>query len=250
MKHFIFIAFVTLLFGCDSENASDCFQTSGTITQQEVVVSFFDKIRFEDDIRLIIKQGDIQQVIIESGENLLNEVSATVIDSILVIKNNNSCNLVRDFGITKAIVTVSNLIEIRNSSGLEVRSEGVLAYPKLRLLSNTLLSVPDGKNSGDFHLTLQTNNLRISANGISVFYLNGEVNKANIIFSDEIPRLEGENLIIQELEVLQRSSNIMIVNPQLSIIGEIRGIGDIISKNRPPIVDVETFFTGQLIFDD
>ena len=41
----------------------------------------------------------------------------------------------------------------------------------------------------------------------------------------------------------------MIVNPQQSIIGEIRSLGDVISKNIPPVVEVTEYYTGTLIFD-
>jgi hypothetical protein len=42
----------------------------------------------------------------------------------------------------------------------------------------------------------------------------------------------------------------MIVNPQQSIVGEIVATGDIISYNRPPLVDVKELFTGRLLFED
>jgi len=74
--------------------------------------------------------------------------------------------------------------------------------------------------------------------------------KASIGFEDEVPRFEGQNLIINDLRILQRSANVMIVNPQERLRGEIRGTGDVISVNRPPIVEVEEFFTGRLIFQD
>jgi hypothetical protein len=44
------------------------------------------------------------------------------------------------------------------------------------------------------------------------------------------------------------SGSKMVVNPQQSIIGSIRSTGDVISLNQPPIVDVEEWFTGRLIF--
>jgi hypothetical protein len=40
----------------------------------------------------------------------------------------------------------------------------------------------------------------------------------------------------------------MIVNPQASLKGDLYGTGDLISKNHPPIVEVEQFYTGELIF--
>jgi hypothetical protein len=42
----------------------------------------------------------------------------------------------------------------------------------------------------------------------------------------------------------------MEVNPQQSLTGEIRGIGDVISTQTPVVVDIEQFYTGQLLFLD
>jgi hypothetical protein len=41
----------------------------------------------------------------------------------------------------------------------------------------------------------------------------------------------------------------MFVNPQRSIRGEIRSGGDVIAVFRPPVVEVEEFYTGRLIFE-
>ena len=40
----------------------------------------------------------------------------------------------------------------------------------------------------------------------------------------------------------------MVVNPQQTLSGELKGTGDLISVNEPPIVDVERFYTGELLF--
>ena len=92
--------------------------------------------------------------------------------------------------------------------------------------------------------------LIILANGLSNFYLTGSADKANIGLYAGDSRVEAENLIINELVIYHRSTNKMIVNPQESIIGQIRSLGDVISKNRPPIVDVKEYYTGKLIFED
>ena len=62
-------------------------------------------------------------------------------------------------------------------------------------------------------------------------------------------RFEGEDLIAQQVTINHRGSNDMIVNPQQSLTGVIRGTGDVISLNQPPIVDVEIIYTGDLIFN-
>ena len=248
MKNVIYILVLVLVFSCDSDNASDCLQTEGSIVQTEFEVTTFNSIQIEDDVTLIIKQSDTQKVMVETGENLLSDVSVKVVGQKLIIQDNNGCNILRDYGVTKVYVDTPNLIEIRNASSKEVRSEGVLNFPILTLTSNSTGNIDGVIKSGDFYLNIVCNDFRVAANGQSVFYISGNTNKARINFADEWPKFEGENFIINDLRILQRSGAKMIVNPVEKITGEIRGTGDVISVNEPPIVAVEEFFTGKLIF--
>ena len=135
MKNLVYIFIFTLTFACDNEDASNCFQTEGNLVQQEVAVNPFERILVNRDVELIIKEGAEYIVIIETGENLLNDVKAFVIDNQLQLTDNNSCNFVRDYGITKVYVTAPNIFEIRNSSQYEVSSDGTLSYQNLKLVS-------------------------------------------------------------------------------------------------------------------
>ena len=249
MKKIFYILLIIIAISCDNENASDCFQTEGTIIQTEFEVAPFIKIRIEDDVTLIIKQADEQKVIVETGENLLSDVAVKVEDETLIVQDNNGCNIFRDYGVTKVYVSITNLIEIRNASTKEVTSDGVLHFPILSLISNSTGNIDGVNKSGDFLLQIEDcEDFRVAANGQSVFYISGNTEKARINFADEWPKFEGENFIINNLKILQRSAAKMVVNPQLKITGEIRGTGDVISVNQPPIVEVEEFFTGKLIF--
>ncbi|MGV6827980.1 MAG: head GIN domain-containing protein [Flavobacteriales bacterium] len=249
MKNIVYILLIIFAFSCDSENASDCFQTEGAIVQTEYQVAPFLKIQIQDNVSLIIKQDNEQRVTVETGENLLPDVSVKVEDETLIVKDNNGCNIFRDYGVTKVYVSIPNLIEIRNASTKAVKSDGVLHFPILTLISNSTGNIDGVNKSGDFLLQIEDcEDFRISANGQSVFYISGNTNKARINFADEWPRFEGENFLINDLRILQRSAAKMIVNPQEKITGEIRGTGDVIATNHPPIVEVEEFFTGKLIF--
>lgn len=251
MKQFLGILLISILLqGCDSSDAPDCIRAAGDLVRKNILVDAFDRIRIEDGVRLQIKQGDMAAVELESGENLIDEISARVIDSVLVVSNNLNCNFVREYGLTTVYVTAPDLREIRNSSRFEVRSQGVLSYPRLVLLSNTSQEGSAGKKSGDFYLTLDVSSLRISANGVSVFYLDGSAVNARFVFSDEQPRLEAADLSIENVSILQVSANKMILNPQQSLVGEIRGTGNVIAVNRPDSVAVDELFTGRLIFQD
>lgn len=247
MKKIVYILSL-LVFACNSEDANDCFQTSGDIIQVEIDVASFDRILVNRDIELVIKEAPDFKVTVETGENLINDVQVEVIGDRLVLTDKNTCNYVRDFGITKVFVEAPNLTEVRSSTQYDILSDGVLNYDNLELYSDDFFA-PDSFTNGDFRLQVNSEELRILVNNISFQYISGEVNKLTIIYPAGSGRFEGEDLIAQDVQINHRGSNDIIVNPQQSLTGIIRGTGNVISVNEPPIVDVEIIYTGDLIFN-
>ncbi|HKJ47990.1 MAG TPA: DUF2807 domain-containing protein, partial [Christiangramia sp.] len=92
MKKLIYLLAIIGLVSCDSEDAGNCLQESGDIIQEEILVENFDEIIVYDKIKLYIEQGAEQKVVLETGENLLNEISVEVKEGRLVLKNDNRCN--------------------------------------------------------------------------------------------------------------------------------------------------------------
>ncbi|WP_203294177.1 head GIN domain-containing protein [Luteirhabdus pelagi] len=249
MKKLAYIFILITVLGCDSEKGLNCFQAAGDIIQEEVTVSEFDKIIVWERAQLIIQQGETQKVIIETGENLLNDVEVSVDEGTLNIYNNNGCNLVRDYGITKVYVTSPNITVIRNSSGLTVESIGTLSYENLTLLSEDQENEDGYHIDGNFRLQLAVDRLDVISNGLSNFYLSGTALNASIGLYAGDSRVEAAELSIDNLYVFHRSTNQMIVNPQNQLSGKIVSIGDVISVNEPPIIEVEELYTGRLIFE-
>ena len=247
MKKIIYILCL-LIFACDSEDANDCFQTAGDIIQVDVDVASFDRILVNRDVELIITESPEYKVTVETGENLINDVEIEVIGDRLVLTDNNNCNYVRDFGITKVYVEAPNLTEIRSSTQYDILSEGILNYSNLELYSDDFFE-PDSFTNGDFRLQVNSQELRILANNISFQYISGQVDKLTIIYPAGSGRFEGQDLVAQEVQINHRGSNDIIVNPQVSLKGVIRGTGNVISVNEPPIVDIEQLYTGTLIFN-
>jgi hypothetical protein len=246
MKRLIY-SLLVLVFACNSEDANDCFQTSGDIIQETVDISNFERILVNRDVELIIKDAPDYKVTIETGENLINDVKAEFIGNQLVLTDSNSCNYVRDHGITKVYVEAPNLTEIRTSSQYDISSDGVLKYESLILYSEDFNGGSEF-TVGDFRLTVNAVNLDIYSNNLSFYYIDGEVEELFIGFYSGAGRFEAESLIAENISVYHRGSNDMIVNPQLSLTGELRGTGNLISVNQPEVVEVERIYTGQLIF--
>lgn len=244
----IVIVLVLLVFSCDKEDASDCFQTSGTIIQQVVTTANFERLRVNRDVSVVIKEAPQHKVTIETGENLINDVSVEVIGNQLIVSDNNTCNYVRDYGITKIYIETPNLIEIRCSTQFDISSDGILNFNTLTLNSEDF-NFPDTYPIGDFRLQLNSQNLNITSNNLSFFYLSGNVQNLNVNFVAGDGRVEAENLIAQDVTVFHRGTNDIVVNSQLSLSGELRSTGDLISVNQPTTVNVQEFFSGRLIFN-
>lgn len=247
-KSIFYISIVIMLLSCNGENTPDCFQNAGDMVRVEVEVSSFTNITVFENLNLVLKQGNEQRVEIETGEFLLNEVTAATEDGRLILRNENSCNYVRDYGLTTIYITSPNIQEIRSSTGLLISSDGILNYPNLSLFSESFNNPETETTDGSFDLELASETVSIVVNGIAYFKLSGNTVNFNVTIAAGDSRIEAEDLSSQNVNLNHRGSNDIFVNPQERISGVIRGYGDVISFNRPPEVEVEEIFEGQLIF--
>jgi len=241
---------VTTLFlmGCATENAPDCLQDSGDLIREEVLLPDFDKITVFENVSLVVKQGDMQKVEVETGNFLREEVVAEVEENRLLLRDTNDCNFFREYGLTTVYVTSPNINEIRSSTGWSVRSDGILSYPTLTLLSESYFNNASETTDGEFDLNIDCQTLSVVVNGITYFKIQGTTENLNLSIAAGDSRIEAYNLIAQNISLNHRGSNDMLVNPQFSLNGTIRGTGDVISLNRPDQIDVEELYKGRLIF--
>ena len=250
MRKIIYIILTVFLVACNGDNVPDCLQNAGDIVQQEIEVATFDRILVFERVQLIITQSETQKVTVETGEYLMNDVKVNVANGQLILKNENGCNLTRDYGITKVFVETPNLLEIRNSSGWTVRSNGALNFENLALISENFNDENVTHTDGDFDLEFHGDSLTVTTNNLTNVFVSGTVNNLFVGFYSGNGRFEGADLMAQNIEIFQRSSNDMVLNPQQSVIGEIRSTGDVILVNEPPIMDIQQFYTGELIIQD
>ncbi|MGB3776669.1 MAG: head GIN domain-containing protein [Leeuwenhoekiella sp.] len=249
MRIFFYFLSALLFFSCDSENVSNCVQEAGERVEQEYELASFNSIIVEERLQLILKQGPQQKVVVQTGKNLLGDIEASVTDGILTVYNTNGCNLVRDYNITQVIVTSPDIKNVRNASGYEVQSDGVLSYNSLTLVSEDLEEEDKYHKDGDFRLELAVDSLKIVANGLSNFFLSGTAQNADIELLEGDMRVEAQDLAIENLYIFHRGTQKVIINPIQSLRGRVLSTGDLISVNRPPIVEVEETYTGKLIFE-
>lgn len=246
MKYLKYILISVFIFSCDSDNGTDCFKKAGSIITKEYLLDDFTKLIFHENIELEIRQGFENKIQISYGKNLIESIGTTIIDDQLIIQNDVGCNLTRNYKPAKITLTAMNISEIRNASQFKVYSEEVLLFNSLTLISEDF--IVESTNVGDFDLTIDNENLSVISNNVSNFKLLGSTQNLFVGFYSGQGKFEGENLSAQSVRVFHRGTNKITVNPIEQITGEIRSSGNVIAITKPPLVDVEEFYTGRLIF--
>ncbi len=249
-KRIFMLFFILILNSCNGDNVPDCFQNAGDLVRVTVDVPEFTTMTVFENVKVELKQGDEQKIEIETGAYLLGDVSAEVEDGRLILRNENSCNYVRDYGLTTIYVTSPNITEIRSSTGLPISSDGVLDYPNVSLISESYTNPETATTDGSFDLELNSATVNIVVNGIAFFKLRGNTNNFNVTVAAGDSRIEAEELVANSVSINHRGTNDVYVNPQQRITGVIRGTGDVICVYRPAEIDVQELYNGRLIFQD
>jgi len=246
MKKIIFIL-TTFFLVISCSKPSDCIESTGAIITKEFEVTSFNRIDVNKGIKLVITQGNEFKVIVETGENLMGDITVEVVDGSLILKDNTTCNWVREYGHTTVFVTTPALdyLDINSRTERDIVSNGVLTYPILRLIA---IDLSEGAGTNDFHIQVNNYQTVIENNNVSRYFISGQSDEMYLNFYDGHGRFEGENFIVKNINVFHRGSNDMIVHPTESITGKMYSTGDIVLKNVPLIVDVEQLYQGSVIY--
>jgi uncharacterized pyridoxamine 5'-phosphate oxidase family protein len=247
-KVVLFLVLISVFNSC--EKPSDCVESSGTKVLKDVAVLPFKRIKVYRGIEVVITQGSETKVQIEAGANFIDNVEVNQYGDQLVFKDETSCNWVRAYGKTRILITTPTLEEIYSKTDRNISSNGVLTFGNLTLTSfDKDADGESGAGTGDFILALNsTGTLSINNNNVSRFYLSGQIMNANFNFYFGDGRIEAPTLIAQNITVYHRGSNDMIVNPIQSVTGLLNSTGNLVLKNVPPIVDVQTLFYGSVVY--
>lgn len=248
MKKLLLPIFLLLLL-TNCEKPGDCIKSAGPMASKVFDGLTFSRLMVKKGIGVVLRQGDVTTVEVRTGENLINDIEVKLSGDMLSLEDNTTCNWTRDYGETTVYISVPNLTDIFLKSEKDITSDGVLIFPTLHLISMDPNDGFPGVGTGDFILNLRCDNsLTIDNNDVSRFFLSGTANEMHVNFYESGGILHGEDLVAHTVEVYHRGTNDMIVHPVDKINGDIYNIGNVISVNRPPIVEVTQHYNGRLIF--
>ena len=243
-KIILLVSLIFISIGCS--NPSECIEATGSIITKGFTVPDFDKIIVHQGISLVITEGSIYKVEVKTGENLMSNIEVSVVDGMLTLKDNTTCNWVREYGNTIVYVTAPNVTELHSKTEKIITSNGNLTFPILKLFSTDL---SNGAGTGDFNLQIINSQIIIDNNNVSRYYISGQTDNLVIGFHDGNGRFEGQNLKAKTVYIFHRGSNDIIVKPTESITGKMVSTGNVILKNNPPIVEIQQLYHGRVIYN-
>lgn len=239
MRQLSTILVLIIATACNQDGIG-CFKSGGKVITQSVSVPYFNKVEINDNVSLEITKDAMQSVDITTGSNLLEGIQAQVIDSVLVLHNNNTCNWMREY--RNPVVTISNpdLLEITQHGYGSITSYDTLDYSTLRIISI--------EGSGDINLIVDLENLGISSNNIANYYVSGTARNLNLGFYFNDAIFFGKQLMVEECKITHRGSNTMHLNVSNSIKGVIDSFGDVVLYEQMPlIVEVDETSRGRIL---
>jgi hypothetical protein len=234
--------------------SEDCFKGNGNRITQSFPIDNFTKIKVYDGVGLVIKEGTNYEVKVITSDNILDNLEVKLEGNMLVVKDNSTCNIARDYGLTTVYVTVPDgtflpiipELELHCKTEQKIESEGVLHSIIVRLFS--IGDDGDGAGTGDFHIKVDNSQLVVENNNVSNFYITGHCNEMLLNFYFGNGRFYGQNLQSDNIKVYHRGSNDMFVYPVQKIEGTIFATGNVILQNVPPLVNVDEVYTGRVIY--
>lgn len=247
-KKLSILSFLLLFIITSCGISEDCFKGNGNRISQNFSLEDFTKVKVYDGVGLVIKEGPNYEIRVETSDNIIDDLDVKVVDDMLIVKDNSTCNITRDYGLTIIYVTAPNLIEIHSKTEQEIKSDGMLHFPELRLYSIGDGYGGTGAGTGDFYLDVDCEEFYVETNGLSNFYINGLSNSVILFFSWGDGRFEGENFRVNTMEIFHRGSNDLTVYSINSLTGTIYATGNVVLKNTPIELEVEELSIGTIIY--
>ncbi len=245
MKVRISICLIFLIIICVSCK-ENIFQHINKIGKHTTIVRYaapFHSVQINDDIEVyfIFNSNELNLIEICGGENLLQHISTEVIDSVLVIKNNNKLKWTRNFEKSKIECNIylnnlkhivyngiSNIyfVDTLKTSRFEIESWSGMGDIFLNIIADSM------------HITLHTGATKTTLCGASNFahyYING------------YGTIEATNCIVKDLSVHARGTNNVFVNASKTLGVTIDYIGNVYYKGSPHILWLAENNKGKLI---
>lgn len=233
MRAIYLIGLMLILCRCNQPGAWDCVQTTGDLIREEIsTTSVIRQVIIFDDVNMRWHPAEApgeQRFELETGINLIGDVAATIVaDSILQVRNNNSCRWTR----TPRNLTLHVYSDSIN--WIEKQGFGAISTAEKVSIDQRL----DVITLGSGNVTLDIDNPQevwLSMRSLSNVTLTGTVTTLHAFIDQRVDGiLYAQDLNAIDVSIWHAGTNAMHVAPLDILRGTIRANGDV-NLYREPI---------------
>ncbi len=235
----LWILIVFLTGSCQKTDPGDCFTSTGADITESRGAQKFKTIVLNDNVNLVLTQGDHYDVSIRGGKNLLKKVETRIEDEKLTIENNNTCNWVRSFDREITVYATVDSLE-----HIEYRGSGDISSTNAITGDSLLLSVWEGAGKVDMEVDMHRSYISFHIGTADIYYKG--YTHLSYISTTSFGPVHAENMFSTFTFIGCGGSNNCYIWVDYTLGATISSIGNIYYKGNPSIT-LDNPGQGQLI---
>ena len=209
----------------------------GKVVKETRVVSSFDAIDVSGAFTVYLKQGNLEEVIIEADENLQPLIRAEVRGSTLVIDTKKSISHITSL---KVYITFKDLQKAELSGAVDIFTESKVNLNEFSLHTS---------GASDTKMDLTAKKLDLDCSGASKLKLSGSVTDVSADVSGACDIFAFE-LLTENFTLDLSGAGKAQINVSKKISAEISGAGNVRYKGSPSIVNQSVSGAGSIKHED
>lgn len=240
IKYLAILLLAMVVFSCKKASVTDCFKSTGPIVTEERAITGFHTLVLCDNVNLVLKSSNRNALTMEAGEHLLKKIVTEVDDSVLSIRNNNSCNWIRNYDIP-----VIAYLEFAKLDTLEYRSIGDVTSADTVRTEELVIDIKEG--AGEIGFTISATTLYCNLHyGTADFKMKGICNVC-YDYSNSFGLIDNRELLSDFVYLNNRGSNDVYVHAGKTLGVTIENIGNVYYTGTPTDISLNRTGTGELI---
>jgi hypothetical protein len=238
-RYTLFLFIAVLLAACKSEEGWDCTKPYGEKITEVRSPGAFHSLDTEGEMDIDYRYASTAQLKVVSGDNIINRITTDVRDSVLYIRNEESCKWVRDLSKRpKIIILAPSLKRMENRSVGDVVFIDTLRSPEF------LYEQYDAGGTVSMTLDCTIANIYMHT-GPTALTVKGRAGTAEL-YSATSGRLMAENFIVNAALVNNTSIQPIKCYAEEYLYAGINLSGDILYRGNPVQIDTVLTGTGEL----
>jgi hypothetical protein len=214
---------------CEKSPLPDCFKSTGKVERETRDLEYFHGLKLYDNINLQLIPAAETSLTLEAGRNLLGKIDTYVNeDSILIIRNNNTCNWVRSYE-----KPINVYLRVRDLQTIEYRSIGDLSCSDTLRQDSLRIDVWEGAGTIDLGVNLKKCEANIHY-GTAVIELSG-ITRQGYYYQLGAGQINASGLRAEQVYIRNWSSNDLFSWATKYLSAEIKGLGNVYYRGNPVI---------------